>query len=86
MADFRRSPCPIAATLDTLGDRWSLVLIRDMVAGKRRFGEFLDSPEGIKTNILAERLRRLEAAGQQAADPRHPALRDRYRTHLDARW
>lgn len=62
-ADFPRSPCPIAATLDTLGDKWSLVVIRDLFAGKRRFSEFLASPEGIKRNILAERLKRLEAAG-----------------------
>lgn len=60
---FPRSPCPIAATLDTLGDKWSLVVIRDLFAGRRRFSEFLASPEGIKRNILAERLKRLEAAG-----------------------
>lgn len=63
MPEFARSPCPIAATLDVLGDRWSLVVVRDMLVGKRRFGEFLQSPEGIPTNILADRLRRLEAAG-----------------------
>jgi DNA-binding HxlR family transcriptional regulator len=49
--------------LDTLGDKWSLVVIRDLVAGKRRFSEFLGSPEGIKRNILTERLKRLERAG-----------------------
>jgi len=58
-----RSGCPIATTLDLLGDRWSLVLVRDMLTGKSRFGQFLDSPEGIPTNILSERLRRLRAAG-----------------------
>ena len=63
MADFPRSPCPIAVTLDTLGDKWSLVLIRDMLVGKKRFGAFLASPEGITTNILADRLRRLEREG-----------------------
>lgn len=61
--EFPRSPCPIATTLDTLGDRWSLVVIRDMLGGKRKFSEFLASPEGIKRNILAERLKRLEGAG-----------------------
>lgn len=59
----RRSACPVACTLDLLGDRWTLVIIRDLVAGKSRYGEFLESPEGITTNILAERLLRLESAG-----------------------
>ena len=55
----RRSRCPVACTLDVLGDRWSLLVIRDIVRGKSRYGEFLDSPEGIPTNILADRLKRL---------------------------
>lgn len=60
----RRSPCPIACTLDLLGDRWTLLLIRDMLkAGKRRYSQFLASEEGIPTNILADRLRRLEREG-----------------------
>ena len=46
-----------------LGDRWSLLVIRDIVRGKSRFTEFLASPEGIPTNILADRLKRLAAAG-----------------------
>lgn len=46
-----------------MGDRWSLVIIRDMLTGKQRFGQFLESPEGIPTNILADRLKRLEANG-----------------------
>jgi len=58
-----RSSCPIASTLDILGDRWSLVIVRDLLTGKRLFGDFLDSPEGISTNILADRLKRLTAAG-----------------------
>ena len=58
-----RSGCPIASTLDLVGDRWSLVLVRDMVNGKRRFGEFLESPEGIPTNVLAARLKAMRAAG-----------------------
>ena len=58
------SICPIASGLDLLGDRWTLLVIRDLLLfGKRRFGEMLASPEKIPTNILAERLRRLEAAG-----------------------
>ena len=60
----RGSFCPIAGGLDLLGDRWSLLVIRDLLlVGKRRYGELLDSPEKIPTNILADRLRRLEAAG-----------------------
>ena len=61
--DPHRSPCPIASTLDILGDRWSLVIVRDLLTGKRLFGDFLDSAEGISTNILADRLKRLAAAG-----------------------
>jgi DNA-binding HxlR family transcriptional regulator len=60
---FRRSACPIANTLDLVGDKWSLLVIRDMLHGKRTFGELVDSPEGIPTNILADRLKRLEDAG-----------------------
>ena len=58
-----RSGCPIATTLDLVGDRWTLVIVRDMVMGKKRFGDFLKSPEGIPTNILTDRLQRLEAFG-----------------------
>jgi len=65
----KRSACPIATGLDLIGDRWSLLLIRDMLMGKSRFGQFLDSPEGIPTNILSDRLKRLEAAGIIAKAP-----------------
>ena len=59
-----RSSCPIANALDLLGDRWTLLVIRDLLfLGKRRFGELLGSPEGIPTNILSDRLRRLEEGG-----------------------
>src|SRR5918993_5680945 len=59
----RRSRCPVACTLDVLGDKWTLLVVRDVMRGKRRYAEFLDSPEGIPTNILAERLKRLATAG-----------------------
>jgi len=59
----RRSSCPVAGTLDIVGDRWSLLIVRDMRHGKRTYGELAASPEGIPTNILADRLRRLEEAG-----------------------
>jgi DNA-binding HxlR family transcriptional regulator len=58
-----RSHCPVAGTLDLMGDRWTLLIVRDLFKGKRRFSEFLESEEGIKTNILTERLKRLEGAG-----------------------
>jgi DNA-binding HxlR family transcriptional regulator len=60
----QRSSCPIANALDLLGDRWTLLVIRDLLfVGKRRFGELANSPEGIPTNILSDRLRRLEECG-----------------------
>ena len=55
----RRSPCPIACTLDLIGDRWTLLLIRDMCLGRQTFKEFSASPEGIATNILSSRLKKL---------------------------
>jgi DNA-binding HxlR family transcriptional regulator len=58
-----RSSCPAALSLEILGDRWTLLVIRDLLVGKRRFADFESSPEGISTNILADRLRRLEDFG-----------------------
>ncbi len=56
--------CPIDFTLQIMGDRWTLLLMRDLLlVGKQRYGEFLESPEGISTNILANRLKQLEAHG-----------------------
>ena len=57
----KRSPCPVACTLDILGDKWTLLLIRDMMFGRSHFNEFCRSPEGIATNILADRLEKLVA-------------------------
>jgi len=62
MTGSRRSSCPVACTLDLIGDRWTLVVVRDLLFGKTRFAELLESPEGIATNILADRLHRLEEA------------------------
>ncbi len=57
-----RSGCPVSIALDMFGDRWSLLIVRDlMVRGYRTFGEFQRSGEGIATNILADRLHKLEA-------------------------
>jgi len=59
-----RSGCPVSISLERFGDRWSMLIIRDlMVRGFRTFKEFQESGEGIATNILADRLRNLEAAG-----------------------
>ena len=60
---FARSTCAIANSLDIVGDKWTLLVVRDLLHGKRTFGELVRSPERIPTNILAERLKRLEAAG-----------------------
>lgn len=58
-----RSTCPIANTLELIGDRWTLLIVRDMLFFKKqRFEEFLESPEGISTNILSDRLKKLEQA------------------------
>lgn len=58
-----RSICPIASTLDLIGDKWSLLVVRDLLHGKATYGELASSPERIPTNILADRLKRLENAG-----------------------
>ena len=63
-APQRRSACPLNAAVETLGDRWSLLILRDMMLrGYQTFNEFLHSDEKIATNILADRLRRLESYG-----------------------
>jgi len=62
-ADNPRSVCPVACALDLFGDKWTLLIIRDLLGGKSHFKEFLASPERIATNILAERLARLASNG-----------------------
>lgn len=75
MDDLHRSGCPINLTLEILGDRWSLIVIRDIMFGNRRhFRELLqNSEEGIASNILADRLRRLVDKGllTRKDDPTH---------------
>lgn len=69
-----RSQCPISLALDVIGDRWSLLIVRDlMFAGKRYYRELMRSDEGIASNILAERLTRLVDAGvlSRRDDPTH---------------
>jgi DNA-binding HxlR family transcriptional regulator len=60
---FKRSDCPIACALDLLGDKWTLLILRDLFLGYARYGELQSAGEGIPTNVLAERLNRLVAAG-----------------------
>jgi DNA-binding HxlR family transcriptional regulator len=56
-----RSHCPISLTLDVIGDKWTLLILRDLIIrGKRRYQDFINSKEKISTNILAERLVKLE--------------------------
>lgn len=66
---FTRSPCAVANSLDIVGDKWSLLVVRDLLQGKRTYKELADSPERIPTNILADRLRRLEDAGIVSSTP-----------------
>ena len=58
-----RSGCPLASALDLIGDKWSLVIIRDLFIERSTFKEFLNSPEGIASNILAQRLKWLREKG-----------------------
>ena len=70
-----KSHCPVNFALETFGDTWSLLIVRDIVFwGKRTYGEFLDSGEGIATNVLATRLARLEQKGILVKEP-HPGDR-----------
>ncbi|GGS10620.1 winged helix-turn-helix transcriptional regulator [Deinococcus sedimenti] len=63
-ADRTRSGCPVSLGLDLFGDRWTLLIIRDlMFGGKRHFRELLSSAEGISSNVLADRLQMLVASG-----------------------
>ncbi|MEO0511256.1 MAG: helix-turn-helix domain-containing protein [Verrucomicrobiota bacterium] len=65
----RRSPCPVACTLDLIGDKWTLLVIRDLYLGKKMFREFRQSPEGIASNILTDRLRKLTSTGVVETTP-----------------
>lgn len=74
MREGHRSGCPINLTLEVLGDRWSLLILRDIIfGGARRFRELLRSEERIASNVLADRLKRLVEAGllTRSGDPTH---------------
>ena len=74
MRQDRRSTCPIGTALELMGDRWTLLVIRDLAfAGKRRFREFLKSEEAISSNVLTDRLNLLVSNGilTKSGDPTH---------------
>ena len=79
-----RSPCPIGGALDLVGDRWTLLIVRDLFRGGQRYGEFDAAPEAIPTNILADRLVRLEECGIVTSEPYQENPR-RYAYSLTAR-
>ncbi len=64
-----RSDCPIASTLDLVGDKWTLLILRDMLFGAQRFSDFVASAEGMKRNILSDRLKRLTENGLVVREP-----------------
>jgi len=83
VADALRSPCPIAGALDIVGDAWTLLVLRDLLFyDKHRFADFLASPERISTNILTERLKRLERCGlvERRRYQQHPPRNEYYLT------
>ena len=65
----KRSTCPAACALDIAGDKWTLLVVRDLLRGRTTYGELAAADEGIPTNILADRLRRMERAGLIEAKP-----------------
>ena len=72
----RRSGCPVVFALDLFGDRWTLLIVRDLaLRGMTTYGEFLEAGEGISTNILADRLKRLQDQKivTRSSDPAHGA-------------
>lgn len=80
-----RSECPITNVLDILGDRWTLIVVRDMLLlGKHEYKEFLEGSDGIATNILADRLKKLTCAGIVRQIP-HPESKTRKLYYLTDR-
>ena len=63
MTTPREVRCPVAGTLDVVGDRWTLLIVRDLLRGHSKFGELRRSVEGVTTTMLSDRLKRLEAEG-----------------------
>jgi len=65
----KRSSCPAACALDIAGDKWTLLVVRDLLRGRDTYGKLVASDEGIPTNILADRLKKMEDAGLVRAEP-----------------
>ena len=65
----KRSSCPAACALDIAGDKWTLLVVRDLLRGRHTSKELLAAEEGIPTNILADRLKKMEAGGLVKAEP-----------------
>lgn len=65
----KRSTCPVACALDLAGDKWTLLVVRDLFRGRHTFKTLLESDERIPTNILADRLKKMEDAGLVRAEP-----------------
>lgn len=80
-----RSSCPISTSLDILGDKWSLLIVRDLAfKGKHTYGEFLNAGEGIATNVLADKLAHLESGGIISKEI-HPASKAKILYRLTAK-
>ena len=74
----KRSDCPISSALDIVGDKWSLLIIRDIaLSGKNTYNEFLNADEKIATNVLADRLSKLEDVGILLKEE-HPESKAKY--------
>lgn len=84
MKTARRSNCPGACALDLVGDKWTLLVVRDLLRGRHTFKDLLEGGEGIPTNILADRLKKMEAAGLVEARPYQEKPR-RWRYELSAK-
>ena len=80
MTRLYNQTCPIARTLDIIGDRWTMLIVRDLIMGERRFNQCLASSPGLPPKLLADRLKKLELHGlvQRVIYSQHP-LRAEYR-------
>jgi DNA-binding HxlR family transcriptional regulator len=80
----KRSSCPAACALDIAGDKWTLLVVRDLLRGRHTYGELAAADEGIPTNILADRLKKMARAGLLASKP-YQDKPVRYRYDLTAK-
>ena len=78
--------CPIALGLDVLGERWTLLILRELIGGARRYGDLRDELRGIATNLLADRLRELEDAGLVDREELPPPIARTVYTLSDEGW